>query len=275
MKNNKKQPSIYELYEESVQNVDADIDLALRIYKHHNNSMPKNIREDFCGAAKLSTEWIKRDKLNRAFAIDLNSSILKWGVENHLSYLTENQRKRISLLCQNSLTCNTPKADVTFALNFSFCVFRTRELLFKYFQNVLNSLKNKGLFILDIYGGTEAISVKEDIRKIDGFKTKNGFYVPRFEYIWEQSSYNPINHYTTCHIHFKIPGHKIIRRAFSYKWRLWTLAEIKEIMMQAGFNSADVYIHGFDKNGDSDEVFRRRKTYENAEGWIAYVAGIK
>ena len=61
-------------------------------------------------------------------------------------------------------------------------------------------LKN-GLFILDIYGGTESIIVKNnEVRDVPGFTTQQGIDVPNFEYVWDQAAYNPINHHTTCHI---------------------------------------------------------------------------
>jgi len=96
-----------------------------------------------------------------------------------------------------------------------------------------------------------------------------------FDYIWEQAAYNPINHHTTCHIHFKVPGYGQINKAFTYDWRLWTLPELQEILLESGFAKAEVYLHDFDDEGESDETFRLRKTYENVQGWIAYVVGIK
>jgi len=56
---------------------------------------------------------------------------------------------------------------------------------------------------------------------------------------------------------------------------LWTLPEIQELLIEAGFQSAEVYLHGWNKDGESDETYRRRKTYENSLGWVAYIVGIK
>ena len=129
---------------------------------------------------------------------------------------------------------------------------------------------------MDIYGGTESVTAKsDDVREIPGFTTPDGLQISDFEYLWEQAEYNPINHHTTCHIHFKVPGYGSINKAFTYDWRLWTLPEIQEILVEAGFSKAEVYLHDFDDDGDSDEIFRRRKTYENTQGWVAYVVGVK
>ena len=45
-------------------------------------------------------------------------------------------------------------------------------------------------------------------------------------------------------------------------------------MQEAGFKKSEVYLHDFDENGESDETFRLRSTYENAEGWVAYVVAV-
>ncbi|HEY5621525.1 MAG TPA: hypothetical protein VIR77_02895 [Pontiella sp.] len=70
-------------------------------------------------------------------------------------------------------------------------------------------------------------------------------------------------------------GYGKINKAFTYHWRLWTLAELQEVLMEAGFSKAEVYLHGFNDNGESDKMFRLRKTYENSLGWVAYVVGVK
>ena len=200
---------------------------------------------------------------------------LDWGRQHHLASLTRDEQARIDLRCEDVLTTQPPNVDIIFALNFSFCVFKQRDQLLTYFKNVRSGLKKNGLFILDIYGGTESIIVKNnEVRDIPGFTTQQGIDVPNFEYIWDQAAYNPINHHTTCHIHFNVPGIKRYTRAFTYHWRLWTLPELREIMQEAGFSKSEVYLHDFDENGESDEHFRLRSTYENAEGWIAYLVGV-
>ena len=266
---------IYDLYEAAVQNVDADINTALRIFNKHNISKPTLIREDFCGTAKLAIEWVKRNTNNYAWGIDLEQSALDWTTQNHVSDLNKEQQKRINLIRCDVIDCSISPVDIILALNFSFCVFKKRLMLKKYFQNVRKGLKKNGVFILDIYGGTESIISKEDeVRDIQSFTTKAGNFIPKFKYIWEQFTYNPITHHTTCYIHFDIPGLRKIRKAFTYEWRLWTLPEIQELMKEAGFKKTEVYIHGFDESGDSDDIFRLRRKYENTEGWVAYVAGI-
>ena len=275
-KHQKKIPDIHWLYEASVQNVDTDLDFGKRVYSKHWKRKPLTIREDFCGTAKLAARWVQRSKLHEAWGIDFHQPTLDWGFKYNVAELTDAQKKRLHLICGDVLEESTPKVDLTFALNFSFCVFKKRDTLRDYYRRVYEDLNDEGLFVMDIYGGTEAVIAKsDDVREIPGFTTPDGLAIPDFKYIWEQADYNPINHDTTCHIHFKVPGVGKIKKAFTYQWRLWTLMEIQEILLEAGFSKAEVYLHDFDDDGESDEIFRRRKTYENVQGWVAYVVGVK
>lgn len=275
-KKKKSPPDIHWLYEASVQNVNTDLDFGQRVYAKHWKRKPLTVREDFCGTAKLAARWAQRNKKHEAWGIDFHQPTLDWGIKYNLSELTEEQKGRVHLIYGDVLECNMPKVDLAFALNFSFCVFKQRDVLRNYFKRVHKSLASEGLFVMDMYGGTESVTVKcDDIREIPGFTTPEGVEIPDFEYIWDQAEYNPINHDTTCHIHFKVPGYRKIEKAFTYEWRLWTLAELQEILLEAGFSKAEVYLHDFDDDGDSDEIFRLRKTYENVQGWVAYVVGVK
>ena len=276
MTKKKNQPDIHWLYEASVQNVDTDLDFGQRVYSKHWKRKPVTVREDFCGTAKLAVRWVERNKKHIAWGIDFHQPTLDWGIKNNANDLTDEQKSRLHLLCGDVLKTKTPKVDIAFALNFSFCVFKQRAVLLDYFKQVYRSLSNEGLFVMDIYGGTESVTAKSDeVREIPGLTTPDGIKIPDFEYIWEQADYNPINHDTTCHIHFTVPGVGRINKAFTYEWRLWTLPELQEILIEAGFSKAEVYLHDFDDEGESDEIFRLRKTYENVQGWVAYAVGVK
>ncbi len=272
----KKYPDIHWLYEASVQNVDTDLDFGQRIYARHWKCKPITVREDFCGTAKLAVRWVERKKEHEAWGVDFHQPTLDWGIKYNAANLSNEQRNRLHLLCDDVLKVKTPQVDLAFALNFSFCVFKQRAVLKNYFEQVYRSLSDQGLFVMDIYGGTESVMAKsDDVREIPGLTTPDGIIIPDFEYQWEQAAYNPINHDTTCHIHFKVPGFGRIEKAFTYDWRLWTLPELQEILLEVGFSKAEIYLHDFDEEGESDEIFRRRKTYENVQGWVAYVVGIK
>ena len=269
-------PDLHWLYEASVQNVDTDLDIGQRIFKRLRGRLPQTVREDFCGTAKLAARWVERGKKHESWGVDFHQPTLDWGIKYNVSDLSEEQKRRLHLICGNVLEVETPKVDMAFALNFSFCVFKQRELLRSYFKRVADALSDDGIFFLDIYGGSESVLAKsDDVREIPGLTTPEGLEIPDFEYTWEQADFNPITNDTVCHIHFNVPGYGEIKKAFTYDWRLWTLPELQELLIEAGYSKAEVYLHDFDENGESDEIFRRRTTYENVQGWVAYVVGIK
>ena len=270
----KRIPDLHYLYEASVQGVETDIDFAVRIFRNRNGCKPNDLREDFCGTAALACEWVKWSPHHRAWGVDIDRPTLDWGLEHNVPYIGKNAG-RLILFCDDVLKVKTPPADLVMALNFSYCVFKTRELLRTYFKQVRKALRENGLFVMDIYGGTEAVSAKLEPRKVTAFTAADGTKVPSFTYIWDQAEYNVIDHHVVNHIHFKVPGIGKIEKAFTYDWRLWTLPELRELLQEAGFKSAEVYLHDWTEDGESDDIYRRRTKYENALGWVAYVVAIK
>ena len=274
MKTSTPYPDLHHLYEAAVQGVDADLDFATRVFKNKRKRKPKTLREDFCGTAALACEWANRSSTHKAWGIDIDQHTLDWGLEHNLPYLQKNAGE-IILICGDVLTSNTPPIDLVMALNFSYCLFKTRKQLRTYFEKAYHSLNANGLLVLDLYGGTEAIEAKLEPRDIEAFTATDGTEIPAFEYIWDQNSYNVINHHVINHIHFDIPKSGPIQKAFTYDWRLWTLPEVQELLAEAGFKSVEVYLHDWTEDGESDGRYRRRTTYENALGWVAYIVGIK
>ncbi len=274
MRKKKQIPDLHYLYEASVQGVETDLDFAARVFKNKRGRKPTDLREDFCGTAALACEWVRRSPKHRAWGIDIDRPTLDWGLEHNVSQLGP-KAGPLKLLCADVMKVKTPPPDLVMALNFSYCIFKTREQLRCYFKKAYTTLNADGLFIVDLYGGTEAIEAKLEPRDVEAFTAADGTKVPAFEYIWDQAEYNVINHHVVNHIHFKVPGIRKIKKAFTYDWRLWTLPEIQELLIEAGFKSAEVYLHDWDKDGESDDIYRRRTNYENALGWVAYIVGIK
>jgi SAM-dependent methyltransferase len=274
MSRTKLKPYLHLLYEAAVQGVESDLYFASRVFKKKTGRRPVTVREDFCGTAHLACEWVKCTKGNRAWGVDLDQPTLDFGQEHNvlpLGKLAEN----VQLIHGDVCTAQTPKVDVLFALNFSFCLFKRRETLRAYFENALKQLDQNGLLIMDIYGGTEAIEEKLEEKIVAGFTAPDGTEIPDFTYTWDQAKYNVVTNECLNYIHFEVPGFGTVKKAFTYDWRLWTIAELRELLAEAGFSDSEVYIHGFNENGESDESWRIRKTYENALGWIAYVVGIR
>jgi SAM-dependent methyltransferase len=254
----------HDLYQRSVQVPEGDIAIFEQIFRSMGKRKPLRMREDFCGTAFLSTAWVKSDPKRIAVGIDLDGPTLEWGRAHNLATLTPAQRKRIRLVQGDVLDGDDEPVDLICALNFSYCVFKTRALLRRYFETVRRGLAEGGAFICELYGGTEAVVAIEDERRCKGFV-----------YEWEQAEYNPITHDTLCHIHYRFPDGSRLDRAFTYDWRLWTIPELRELLSEAGFGKVEIWWEGVDEDGDGSGEYHPTEREENQESWLVYVVATR
>ena len=68
-----------------------------------------------------------------------------------------------------------------------------------------------------------------------------------------------------------LKGGGTLRRAFTYKWRLWTIPEIREVLAEAGFREVTVYWEGTDEDGDGNGVFRPTRKGDDSACWVVYI----
>jgi len=249
-------------YEVSVQSVDAEVDFVDETFKDLRGRKPRLMREDFCGTANSSCEWVRRRPTNRAIGVDLDEPTLEWARANSLAHLKPAQRKRITLLRGDVTAVKTEPADVILAMNFSYYIFKTRDSLRAYFRNVRRSLAPDGLFIMDSYGGSDAFKEMVEKRPITRDMT----------YVWDQVSYAPVTGDIHCAIHFHFRDGSKMRRAFEYHWRMWTLPELRELLAEAGFRKSTVYWEGTEEDtGEGDGDFQPSDTGDADLAWISYI----
>ena len=250
------------LYQESVQSPEIHFGFFERAYRERNGRRPRSLKEDFCGTALLAAQWVDGHKDRTAIGVDLDGPTLEWGRKHNLAPLSDDARARIALRRDNVLHVAKPKADIVVALNFSYCIFRTRPALRAYFEAARRSLTPGGLFVIDMFGGWEAQKPMVERTRHRGFT-----------YLWELKHYDPVANFGHYCIHFEFRGGGGIRNAFTYHWRLWTLPEIREILVEAGFKDIDIYWEGFDlRSGYGNSVFRKVEKAKNSQGWIAFFA---
>ena len=253
----------HKLYESSVQCVEAEIDFVDVTFSKIRNRKAASLREDFCGTANTSCEWIRRRHSNHAIGIDLNPEVLAWAKANNISGLRRAQQKRISLINANVMEVRTDPVDIVLAMNFSYWIFRERPTMISYFRKVWSVLKPDGIFFLDAFGGYEACREMEE-------RTDYG----KFTYIWDQDSYNPINGHCTYKIHYKFRDGSKLKDAFVYHWRVWTLPEMTEMLIEAGFRPA-VYWEGTDENNEGNGIFTPATQGEADASWVVYIVAEK
>ena len=181
---------------------------------------------------------------------------------------------RVRLVEGDVRTARVPKVDLLLAYNFSYWVFKTRDDLRGYFRAARRGLKPDGLFVANAFGGTDAMKPMVERRRIPAKQAPDGWALPRFRYVWEQESFNPIDHAFRCAIHFEFDRGRPMKRAFTYDWRFWTLPEIRELMLEAGFGETRVYVEAWDDETKPDPPSARRSVMDQQETWLALVAGI-
>ncbi len=259
-KNKKPHFDKYEFYKNAVQSPDTDVEFIQRVYKELRNTNAKSLREDFCGTFCLSAEWVKSRKEHLAWAVDIDPEPLEYGRDRYFSKLNLKTQKRLKILEANVLSSQLPSADVVAALNFSFFCFKKRTDLKNYFQKVFSTLSKRGLFVMDVFGGTQCTDAIEDKEKIKDFT-----------YYWDQENFDPVTNEALFHIHFKPKGHKKIENVFTYDWRMWSLPELRDLLAEVGFKKCHVYWEGTNKNGEGDGKFHRTEQGEACLSWVAYV----
>lgn len=257
----------YDLYERSVQEPTAECDFIEQAWrdKRGRRRSPRSIREDFCGTAAVCGAWIMRDRRHTSAGVDLDQAVLDWGGRRLRRKLSTAQIKRLRLLRDDVRHAVIRGVDVVLAMNFSHFVFQTRSQLRAYYRSVLKSLKRDGLFILDAYGGSESVEEMQEEKDLDGFT-----------YVWDQHHYNPITNHVINHIHFKFPDGSVMKSAFTYDWRLWSLPELQEILLEAGFKNVSVYWEGTDEStGEGNGEWVESRIGEACQGWIAYLVACR
>ena len=248
------------LYEQSVQDVEVEVDLMSKTFKQVTGRKANSLREDFCGTANLCREWVQSDSERTAIGVDIEPSVLTWGKINHISKLDTEQKTRIQLIEGDVLTTNTKKVDISVAMNFSYWLFKTRESLRDYFIQVKKHIVDDGVFMLDCFGGSESFSELKEKTKYNGFT-----------YVWHQAEYNPVNGDYVCHIDFKFPDGSKMKKAFTYEWRLWTLPEIQELLNEAGFSKVSIYWEDETKKGKGLGTYSPVTKGMADAGWVSYI----
>jgi SAM-dependent methyltransferase len=196
---------------------------------------PRTLGEDFCGAAAISREWCRLIPRGGAVAVDMDPEPLSHA----------QRPPGMRPVCADVMNAPlTPRLDVIADLNFSICEIRDRPALAAYLRRSHSRLKRGGIFVCDIYGGSDAFLTGR-VRE-----TKAGPRGERVTYTWEQRTADPLTGRVNNAMHFRVrpPVTKpsefapySIDNAFVYDWRLWRVPELRDALAQAGFDSTEVY----------------------------------
>jgi len=254
----------YVLYEQSVQSTEFEYEFIDDNFTRLRGRKAHLLREDFCGTAQMCGEWVRGRDANHAIGVDFDPEVLQWSREHHIAALAPEQKARVTLLQEDVRAVKTDPVDIVLAMNFSWQIFEERAELRNYFASVRDNLVDDGVLFLDCFGGYEAYQEMEEKTKHKGFT-----------YVWEQASFDPISHHMVCHIHFNFNDGSKIKNAFTYEWRLYSLPEIREILLEAGFANVTIYWQGWDEDDEPDGNFQPATQGEADPGWICMISAEK
>ncbi|MDX2119266.1 MAG: class I SAM-dependent methyltransferase [Planctomycetota bacterium] len=252
----------YDLYERAV----TDGPRLARFLNAVHGGSPRVLAEHFSGSGALARAWPALGPRHRAIAIDFDAEPLA-----KLRGTARVTRERRDVMR------STTRADVIAAINFPIGYFHRRDELVAYLQRIRRLLLPGGVFVCDLYGGSDAFKpgrTRKTLRTDDG---------TRIDYIWEQRSADPL----TCrvvdalhfHIHAKRRGGRTtaLRKlvdAFVYDWRLWSLPELRDVAHEAGLGDMQVYNRLADASDSEGRVYVRPIEHgdELDDPWVVYIA---
>jgi len=190
---------------------------------------PRTLREDFCGTGALARAWPGLIRAGRSIAVDSDPTPLA-RCRNAPS---------VRVIQSDAAACRA-RADIIAATNFPIGYWHDRTALLRYLRAVRTSLNPRGIFVCDTYGGRDAfarLTLKRSVR---------GPHGEHIEQTWEQRDADPLTGLVTDVLHFRVRKagtrrSRVLPDAFVYRWRLWSIPELRDAMIEAGFRSVEVH----------------------------------
>jgi cyclopropane fatty-acyl-phospholipid synthase-like methyltransferase len=244
----------HELYEQATQQPELAIGFIEDLAERLELPAPLSLREDFCGTAYLASMWVASHPERRATGVDIDASVLAYAEQHHRVPLGA-AADRLTLHEANVTDC-LESADVVVALNFSTFIYKTPATLRHYLQHTYERLSDNGFLVIDAYGGPGAWTTGADTR-----------HVGTFDYIWDQASVDVETNGAVNHIHFRFEDESELNKAFTYDWRLWTLAELTEAAEDVGFE-VGIWFEAEDGFVDGEELAEQ-------DAFVAYLVAAK
>lgn len=275
---------VLDLYRWATQDPRAQAAVLAEIYRRIRGRPALVLREDFAGNAADSVAWVAADSRRHAIAVDFDAPTLAYAKARAQRLLGEECR-RIEFHCGDVLAPRThapERAQLLCVLNFSCFFFHQRAQLQRYFERAIASLDETGVLVLNVFGGAAAMSPRLDSHHITPQSEAGSSALAPFDYEWEQRSFDACHARLDCRIHFVVNdpgvpgGRRRIDDAFRYNWRLWSLPELRECLIVAGFREVQVWRHTAADKGGKPEVFLGPvESLQDLDLWLAYVIGIR
>ncbi|KAJ2400592.1 hypothetical protein GGI23_001937 [Coemansia sp. RSA 2559] len=276
---------------------DEDID-----YEYPGRRQAQSLREDFCGTAVLCAEWVNSNPCaNRhAYGVDIDPEVIDYAKKHTLEQHIHGSDLdgRIKLVCADVLSVcgddsraqgsnhigerTVPRVDMIASFNYAMCYFHKRRDLVRYLRHSLGNLNDFGLLFCDLFGGHEA--VRSGVSRMRN--------VGAFRYYFRQNSYDLVRSTIRFSLSFRMQDGSMLKDCFTYDFRVYSLCELREAMLEAGFDDVCVWMNvknssDFSEDGDSENDDEKRgdagfgafeelvTSSEMPESFNAYVVGVK
>jgi len=216
----------HDLYERTVQDAERTVEL---LHALHGGE-PRVLAEDFAGSAALSRAWVARGSDRHAFAVDLDAAALARAAHPRIA--------------AHVLDVRSPEirsfgpCDIVHAGNFSIGELAVREEVVEWARNARARLAPGGIVALDTYGGESAwrVGALERRRTLpDGTEIR---------WVFEQRAADPRTARVVNALSFRLlESGEVVAAfpdAFVYRWRLWSIPEVVDVLREVGFEHVRV-----------------------------------
>ncbi|MEI7656956.1 MAG: hypothetical protein WCK33_02695 [Phycisphaerae bacterium] len=214
-----------DLYEHAVQ---SPAELAIFLVAIHGRE-PTRLREDFGGTGAVARAFLHAAPGRHAMVVDIDPA--------PLARCRDIPGLR-TLAADATRLDDAEPVDIIFVGNFSLGYVEGRRRLARYLESSRRRLAPGGLFACDMYGGPGAWRLGGMARRIP---LPDGSIL---HYWWEHEAADPITGLVRNAISFRIEtAGEIVEehpRAFVYRWRLRSLPELRDLLLEAGFGDIEV-----------------------------------
>lgn len=224
---------------------------------------PQVLREDFSGGGGICKAWVAAPKSKRRSAI---------AVDHDPAVLTRLAAFPGIRTVASDVLKAPDSADIIAAFNFPLGYWHDRASLIRYLKLCRGRLKPRGVFVADLYGGWSAFETTSTRRRM---RTPRGLVM----YEWEQREADPVTGLVRNAIHFSMPRTRTskaisYKNAFTYHWRLWSIPELTDACLEAGFRSVDVYDSQSGALDHAGNFYARPLAHGEPldSDWLVYVA---
>ncbi len=266
----------HDLYEICVQKPEALIPLLQAIH----GGTPRSLGEDFCAGAACARHWVKAIPNALAYVADFDSEPLSridaWRSEQPPAVAKRLIAKKLDVLKKSA---SGPRScDLLFTGNFSIGEIHDRGTLVSYLKRSRLRLKSRGVLVCDTYGGETAFA-KGSVQRIHPVPVAFARPGARVRYTWQQREADPLTARVENAIHFRVErAGEIVQEltdAFVYRWRLWSVPELRDAMLEAGFKRVEVFAQLIDAQDSEGRVYAHPVTdpTELGESFIVCVVG--